>query len=66
MLVLTLFGALLMLPPLVMVFNRPISHFGLPQIVIYLFIVWLLLIGGTALLSHFLPREPPETSGEAD
>jgi hypothetical protein len=66
MLVLTLFGALMMVPPLVMVFNRPISHFGLPQIVIYLFIVWLLLIAGTALLSHFLPREPSKTSGEAD
>jgi hypothetical protein len=57
MLVLTLFGALLLVPPLVYVFNQPISHFGVPQIVIYLFAVWLLLIIGTALLTHALPRE---------
>jgi hypothetical protein len=66
MLVLTLLGALLVLPPLVMVFNQPISHWGLPQIVIYLFVVWLLLIGGTALLSHRMPPEAAENQGEAD
>ena len=57
MLVLALFGALLLLPPLVYVFNQPISHFGVPQIVIYLFAVWLALIIGTALLTRALPRE---------
>ena len=57
MLLLTIFGALLMLPPLVYVFNQPIAHFGIPQIVLYLFAVWLLLIVGTALLTHALPRE---------
>jgi hypothetical protein len=66
MLVLTLLGALLLLPPLVMVFNQPVSHGGVPQIVIYLFVVWLLLIGGTALLNRALPAEPARTSGEAD
>ena len=65
-LVLTVLGALLMLPPFVMVFNQPISHWGLPQTVIYLFAVWLLLIGGTALLNHQLPREPSDTDGEAN
>jgi hypothetical protein len=57
MLVLTVFGALLLLPPLVYVFNQPLSHFGVPQIVIYLFAVWLVLIIGTALLTRALPRE---------
>lgn len=57
MLVLAVFGALLLLPPLVYVFNQPISHFGVPQIVIYLFAVWLALIVGTALLTRALPRE---------
>jgi len=56
MLVLTGFGALLLVPPLVYVFNQPISHFGVPQIVIYLFLVWLLLIIGTGVLTHFMPR----------
>jgi hypothetical protein len=66
MLVLTLLGALLMLPPLVSVFNQPISHWGVPQTVLYLFALWLLLIGGTALLNHYLPRDPSDSDGEAD
>lgn len=63
MLALTVFGALLLVPPLVLVFNQPISHFGVPQIVIYLFLVWLGLIIGTAWLSRTLA---PDTSGKPD
>ena len=63
MLLLTVLGGLLMLPPLVYLFQQPISHFGIPQIVIYLFAVWLLLVIGTGLLAHALPRDEPE-SGE--
>jgi hypothetical protein len=66
MLVLTIFGALLLVPPLVYVFNQPISHFGVPQIVIYLFTVWLLLILGTAALTRALPREDPDASSPAE
>lgn len=61
MLLLTVFGGLLMLPPLVYVFDQPISHFGIPQIVFYLFAVWLLLVIGTALLARALPPDGPET-----
>jgi hypothetical protein len=57
MLLLTILGAALMLPPLVYVFDQPIAHFGIPQIVLYLFALWLALIVGTALLTHALPRE---------
>lgn len=60
MLLLTVLGAALMLPPLVYVFNQPIAHLGIPQIVLYLFALWLALIVGTALLTHALP---PEDSG---
>lgn len=67
MLLLTAFGAMLMLPPLVYVFNQSISHFGIPQIVFYLFAVWLLLIVGTALLTHALPQESDEAEpGEGE
>ena len=62
MLVLAGFGALLLVPPLVLIFNQRISHFGVPQIVVYLFAVWGLLVIGTAGLTHDLPRyEPPDT-----
>ena len=60
MLLLTVFGGLLMLPPLVYVFDHPISHFGIPQIVFYLFAVWLLLVIGTGLLARALPPDKPE------
>ena len=63
MAVLTLFGGLLMLPPLVYVFNQHITHFGIPQIVFYLFAVWLLLILGTAVLAHAMPRDAPDEGG---
>lgn len=59
MLLLTVLGVALMLPPLVYVFDQPIAHFGIPQIVVYLFVLWLLLIVGTAVLTHALPREEP-------
>lgn len=64
MLVLTIFGTLLLLPPLAYVFSQPISHFGLPQVVIYLFVVWLGLIVGNALLTRALPREETPTEGD--
>ena len=57
MLLLTVFGSMLILPPLVYVFDQPITHFGVPQIVFYLFAVWLLLIIGTALLTRALPPD---------
>lgn len=67
MLLLTVLGGMLMLPPLVYVFNQPIAHFGIPQIVFYLFAVWLLLIIGTALLTHALPPEAPDADpGEGE
>ena len=66
MLLLTVMGACLMLPPLVYVFDQPIDHFGIPQIVLYLFVLWLLLIVGTALLTHALPPEKPGPAPDDD
>jgi hypothetical protein len=65
--VFALCGAMLIVPPLVYIFNQPISHFGIPQIVLYLFAVWLLLIVGTALLTRYLPLAPGEDEqGDGD
>lgn len=60
MFVLAVLGALLILPPLVFLFNRPTSHFGIPQVVLYLFGWWLAMIVGTAWLTQKLPREDVE------
>ncbi|GLQ09746.1 hypothetical protein GCM10007913_16780 [Devosia yakushimensis] len=57
MLVLTGLGTLLILPPLTYIFGQPISHFGVPQVVIYLFAWWALVIAGTAILTHWMPRD---------
>lgn len=59
-------GALLIVPPLVYLFNRPISHFGVPQIVLYLFGWWLAMIVGTALITHWLPREDTDIKDGED
>lgn len=64
MLVLSLGGLLLLLPPVVYLFNHDIAVFGVPQIVFYLFGVWLALIVGTAWLTGRLSSEPSETNAE--
>ena len=53
-LVLPIFGAFLIVPPLIGVFNLPVSVFGIPLIAIYLFAVWIGLIGATVVLSRRL------------
>ncbi|UYO00137.1 MAG: hypothetical protein KIT02_02585 [Devosia sp.] len=57
MLVLTVVGTLLLVPPLVHLFNHDITVLGVPQIVFYLFGVWLALIAATALLTSRLAPE---------
>lgn len=62
MFVLTAAGFLLLVPPLVHVFNHEVTVFGVPQIVFYLFGVWLALIVGTAVLTRKLQRDAGESA----
>jgi len=64
--VFAVFGALLIIPPLVYIFNHPILFFGVPQIVLYLFGVWALLVLGAAMLTHYLPRASDEDIHEGE
>lgn len=64
MFLLTAGGLLLLVPPLVHVFNHDITVFGVPQIVFYLFGVWLAIIAGTAWLTNRIPAEPWQEEGE--
>jgi hypothetical protein len=57
MLVLTGLGFALLVPPLVQLFNHDVRVLGVPQIVVYLFGIWLALIVGTAILTRRLPRD---------
>jgi len=54
---LTIFGAMLFMPPLALVFQLERRFFGVPAEVIYLFAVWVALIAGTWWLSRRLPHE---------
>ena len=60
-LVLTLFGALGFLPPILPFFDRPITLFGVPLIVVYVFGAWLALIALALWLSYRLPRHVTRT-----
>ena len=42
-------GALLLTPPLLLVFNQPTRVFGVPALYLYLFVVWAVLITLVAL-----------------
>ena len=44
-----LLGALLLTPPLLIVFNQPTRVFGVPALYLYLFVVWAVLIALVAL-----------------
>lgn len=56
-------GTLLLLPPLLLVFNIEQRLFGLPFELIYLFAVWLVLILGTRWFAHRLPIDHKDEPG---
>lgn len=62
-----LLGTLLLLPPLVLLFNVEARFLGVPAEVIYLFSVWLLLILGARWFAHRLPSDDKtdERGGDA-
>lgn len=51
-----IFGALLLLPPLLNLFNTRTLLFGVPLEVLYLFLVWVLLIACAMIISASMPR----------
>ncbi|MBJ3784247.1 hypothetical protein [Devosia sediminis] len=66
MLVLTVAGFLLLVPPLVQLFNHPVMFLGVPQIVVYLFGVWLALILGTVALTRHLQADQIDPAEDGD
>lgn len=57
-------GALLILPPLALLFQLEQRFLGLPAEVIYLFVCWGGLIACAYWLSHRLPRETGRGPGD--
>lgn len=66
MFVLTVAGFLLLVPPLVHLFNHDFRIGGVPQIVVYLFGIWLALILGTVLLTRPLQPDRQDVRDEGD
>ncbi|NMA99591.1 MAG: hypothetical protein GX970_16055 [Phyllobacteriaceae bacterium] len=66
MMLLTLIGFLLLVPPVAHLFNHDFSILGVPQVVFYLFGVWLALIIATWALTRRLEPDPDIETGEAE
>ena len=66
MLVLTVAGFLLLVPPLVQLFNHQMRFLGVPQIVVYLFGVWTALIVGTVMLTRHLEPDRVDLQDESE
>lgn len=47
---------MLSMPPILLLFDRPVLIGGIPLLHIYLFAVWLIFIGATAWLARRLTR----------
>ena len=60
-----LLGAILLLPPLLLVFNRPERFAGIPVLYLYVFAVWCALIAIAAAVAHSIPHEEMESSTAA-
>ncbi|MHA6299269.1 hypothetical protein [Devosia sp. CAU 1758] len=66
MFVLTVAGFLLLVPPVAHLFNHDFRIGGVPQIVVYLFGVWLALILGTVLLTRLLEPDRQDFRDEGE
>lgn len=59
-------GALLLLPPIINLFNKRSLLFGVPLEVLYLFLVWIVLIAGAVVISANVPRTPADAQLEEE
>ena len=59
----TLFGTLLFMPPLTLIFAREGRVFGVPVELVYLFAAWAGLVAVAFWLGRNLPRDPPAGGG---
>lgn len=59
------FAVVLFVPPIVLIFVKPVTVFGIPLIAAYLFFVWALVIFLAFIFARRLGRpEPPDPTGD--
>ncbi len=51
-------GALLFLPPILVIFSKPVRVLGIPVLYFYLFLAWAVLIGMAASIVRNIDRGP--------
>ena len=59
-------AAVLLLPPVILVFARPAAPWGVPLIVLYVFVVWSAVILASFLLARRLKRAPRSPASDGD
>jgi hypothetical protein len=64
-LLLTIAGVLLIMPPLVQLFQWQTRFFGVPIEVIYLFLIWAAMVIGARGLAQRMPPDPPPPADDA-
>ena len=55
LLALFMLGVLLLLPPLLLIFNRPARILGIPALYLYIFSAWALVIALAAAIARRIP-----------
>lgn len=63
-LVFTLFGALAVLPPLILLFRNDGQMMGVPVATVYVFALWIALVVGGRWFSRALPEDAPPAEQE--
>jgi hypothetical protein len=58
-------GAVLLLPPLLVIVNQPVRLLGVPVLYLYLFVVWAAVIGLTAAIARRIAGAGSNGSGAA-
>jgi len=60
------FAVLLLTPPVLLIFNKPVSVFGIPALYLYLFTVWAVLIALGALAVEASKDAGDDARGDVD
>ena len=61
-----LFGAIALMPPLVLLSRSQARPFGVPMETVYVFALWIVLVAGGYWFSRSLPEDEPSKPDEAD
>lgn len=56
-------GTVLLLPPLLVVFNRPVRVLGIPALYLYIFAAWALIIALAAAISRRISSDDQAGAG---